>query len=295
MSSSQAKIRPEPVPYRLPELAPDAETQTPEPALPEEAHEDFQLLFVKQKGSDAVTTAHGRAERIEAEAEGLKEQAKKELDDAKAEAEGIRKQAYEEGYQQGVEEGKAAAAAQVTAALDNLMRTLKRLDSARAELLSDMEPELLAVVQAAFDRLCLSKEAIAPDLVRNLVKTAVTRLPESEEITVRVSPADLSLVSEYQPQLMEAMDGLGRVRVRVDESLHPGDCLVESSVAQVDATLATRRERVSKALENALRQGEPIPAAELSPAAGAPADPAPRAETDPAPEKAGDAPDMEEL
>ena len=274
MSSSPAKKRLEPAPYKLVEFESQepqkAEPQEPAKAEPAAGSEVFELLFAKGQGGDALSLAQNRAEQIEAAAKDLKDQAQQELEQAKTQAEEIRKQAYEEGYAQGVEEGKAAASAQVTAALDNLTRTLERLDTARASLLSDMEAELVAVVQATFDRLCLSKEAIAPDLVRNLVRTAVTRLPDSEEITVRVSPADLSLVQEFKPSIMRELEDLKRLRVQVDEKLHPGDCVVESSIAQVDATLATRRERVSRTLDEALRHGDPIPVEELGNGGAAP-------------------------
>ena len=50
------------------------------------------------------------------------------------------------------------------------------------------------------------------------------------------------------------MGQLKYLDLMADDSLHPGDCLVEGPQSQVDATLATRRQKIFKLLEETFHQ-----------------------------------------
>jgi flagellar assembly protein FliH len=192
-------------------------------------------------------------DRADREAEAM-------LAEAQTQAQTIREQArqegYEAGYQSGQEEGRAASQARVEAACDNLGRALKVLDLARAGILAVMENEMVALVQAACDRILLAPEAVDPALVKRVVREAVLKLGETERVTVSLHPDDLALVREFRPRLLEEMAGLTRLDTRSDPSLRPGDCRVDSADSHVDATLESRRRHIFQLLSETLSQGQ---------------------------------------
>lgn len=233
----------------------------------------FEPIFLGDRPEDPATRARRLVEEAETEARRLRDEARQELDKARSEAEAIRQQAYQEGYQKGQKDGAEAEKARITAALENLAATLEKLADFKSRMLGAMEEEILALVQAVVDRILLSPQAVAPELVRQAALSAMQRLGEAEKVEIRVHPSDLELLRQFKPELMAAIEGLERLELVADPELKPGDCVAQSTTTQVDATLATRRERVFQALEEALRQGPPLELDEAAlEGAAAPAD-----------------------
>ena len=256
--------RAEPEPFRMEELEQAAPPGPQEEPLEEK--DGFRLLVVGGRQEDP-------RERAEREAAQILQDAQARLEEAQAQVESIRNQAYQEGYQKGQEEGREAVRARMEAAAQDLARSLESLDQARARILAAMEGEIVALVQTVCERCFLTPRAVSPESVRQVVSQAVARLGEAERVEVRLSAADLEVVKEFKPQLEEMIEGLKRLVIVSDPELAPGDCLVSSATAMVDATLETRRRRILEALEETFRQGPPL---DLSPAlAEAPGDPEP--------------------
>lgn len=266
----------EPQDFQLEEMDPGKpRQQTPA----EEEEGGFRLLVYGGRKEDPRDRAQRQANAIMEKAD---EDSAALVEEAKGQAEGIRNQAYEEGYQQGHEEGLNAAKALVQAAADNLSRALTKLDKARAEVMSGLEGEIIGLVQAVCDQIFVTPDAVPAGVIKHVVREAVGRLLEYERVTVRLSQKDMSTIEEFRPELLKTFTELGRLNLMPDPELGPGECVVETPNARVDATLDTRRERVFKALVETLKGNEPL---DLS-AVSEPGDQAPpeKAQTEPAAE-----------
>lgn len=98
-----------------------------------------------------------------------------------------------------------------------------------------------------------------PELRLGLVRAAVRRLGEAQQVTVHLSPADRDAVAAALGQGTEAGEAAGggavgipvaRVELVSDMNLSPGDALVESDTAIVDGRLGTRLEELRRVLSN---------------------------------------------
>jgi flagellar assembly protein FliH len=263
-------------PYELEELAPGAARR--EATQDEEG--GFRLLVYGGRQEDPRDRARREAqalmEKAQSESSGL-------VEGAQGEAESIRREAYQKGYDEGHQEGMAAARAMMTAAADNLGRAAEALESARAGVLAGLEAELVGLVQAACDRVLGLPEAAPQRLVKEVVVQAIARLLDLEKVTVRVSPKDVATLEEHRPEVLKRFTDLGRLNLVADQELKPGDCRVETPTAEVDATLDTRRRRVCEALSEALQSGQPL---DLEPLAARPP-----GETEPDAEPAAETPE----
>jgi flagellar assembly protein FliH len=194
-------------------------------------------------------------EAAQKEARQIIKKAEAALAEAKSQAEQIRKDAYEQGYQQGTQEGMTACQARLEAGMDNLNRSLAALDQLKTGIMHGMEGEVLALILAVLDRIFLTEEAFPKHLIHQVVREAINQLTDAEKLTVRLSQTDISFVKEIQPELLQQSEELKHLKLLADPNLHPGDCLVESPVSKVDATLATRRKRVLNILEETFQKG----------------------------------------
>ena len=101
-----------------------------------------------------------------------------------------------------------------------------------------------------------------PELRLGLVRSAVRRLGEAQQVVVHLSPTDRDAVAaalgrgadgEGEPgEAAGAVAGipLARVELISDTNLSPGDALVESDTAIVDGRLGTRLEELRRVLLN---------------------------------------------
>ncbi len=249
----------------------------PEPEKPAGYHPDqFELLNLGKPQEDPREVAQRQAKRILADADEKVQQAQQGIAEAQSEAEAIRQKAYEEGYQQGLDEGKLASRARIEAAMSNIETAAASLDRAKHNVLGNLEREVIALVQAAVDGLFLVDNALPGKLIGGVVRRAIEQVVASGIVTVRCSSVDIGAINELQPQLLQRFGMLERVNVIADDELGPGDCMVEAADTVIDATLATRRGAIFAQLEQSLRNGPALDITEL-----AVTDPGPRAkETD---------------
>ena len=255
-AKGQPNPRLEPQSFSLEEMSPGEPRVQPQT---EEEEGGFRLLVYGGRQEDPRDRAQRQAKAIMEKAD---QDSAALVTEAQGQADGIRNQAYEEGYQQGHEEGLNAAKALVHAAADNLSRSLVKLDEARAEVLAGLEGEIIGLVQAVCDRIFATPDAVPAGVIKQVVREAVGRLLDYERVTVRLSQKDLSTIEDFRPELLKVFTELGRLNLLPDPELKPGECVVETPNAKVDATLDTRRERVFKALEETLRGNAPL---DLSP------------------------------
>jgi flagellar assembly protein FliH len=251
-AKGQANPKLEPESFHLEEMSPG---QRPVQKREEEEEGGFRLLVYGGRKEDPRDRAQRQAKAIMEKAD---QDSAALVEEAKGQADGIRNQAYEEGYKQGHEEGLNAAKALVHAAADNLGRALSKLDSARAEVMSGLEGEIIGLVQAVCDRIFATPDAVPAGVIKQVVRDAVGRLLEFERVTVRLSQKDLSIIEEFRPELLKTFTELGRLNLLPDPALKPGECVVETPNARVDATLNTRRRRVFKALVETLKGNAPL-------------------------------------
>jgi flagellar assembly protein FliH len=83
------------------------------------------------------------------------------------------------------------------------------------------------------------------DALFSLIKSAIRRVGESRKTTVRLSPADFARIKDAA----ETSFTLGRVELAADETLGPGDVMVDADDNTVDGRLSTRLEELARVLE----------------------------------------------
>lgn len=160
-----------------------------------------------------------------------------------------RREGYDEGYQVATSEMAAAEAAGRAA-------QLRRVADALAAAAADArEARHAAVAVAASEATELAYELAAAFLQRELtvgrpVIEAVTRalalVPEDEDLTVRVNPADPVSTEEIAALVPEA-----RINVVADPRVEAGGCVVQAGPCRIDTQLGAALERVRSVLADA--------------------------------------------
>ncbi len=85
---------------------------------------------------------------------------------------------------------------------------------------------------------------VDPSVVVDQVAGALALVLRPMDVSVRVSPADLAVISEALPQLLAEFDHLEHIHLAEDTQVSPGGCLVSYGQGQIDATIETQIRRV---------------------------------------------------
>ncbi len=173
-----------------------------------------------------------------------------------------RQSGYQDGYRDGLSalDGfKQSYAAQITAQLGRLVESHGvQLDGLQQQL-----AQAIAVCATSMARQVVRSElAVRPELVAAVAQEAVEALLLSaRHITVRVHPDDQPLVAQGASEVLDARGA----RLISDASIVRGGCRVDSDIASIDGTVATRWRRAAAALGSAAEwTGESDADADLS-------------------------------
>jgi flagellar assembly protein FliH len=161
------------------------------------------------------------------------------------EIDSMQQEAWKEGYSAGYEEGSARGrleAAELHQLLQSMHLALNNLDQEVAEEIQALALEVAR--QVVRDTL-----KAQPETVIAVIREALTQVPQTGA-TVRVNPLDAALVHQY---LGEQFNSTGH-RLREDDAVERGGCLVESEGGQIDAQITTRWRRVVENISRSAAQ-----------------------------------------
>lgn len=176
------------------------------------------------------------------QSEATKVEEAKELELLSCEAlENIREQARAEGYQQGLDEGRAAVKAQA----ETFFQLAQKLDLTAQQLESELAPQVLDLALDLAKHILRSELTLKPKHLIGLVQDMVKALPlPTHHPKLHVHPEDVELIHTY---LSGELEPLG-FKVQPDPRLNRGDCIIETNQSQLDATLKTRWQQLTKSL-----------------------------------------------
>ncbi|MDH4283772.1 MAG: flagellar assembly protein FliH [Gallionellaceae bacterium] len=158
-----------------------------------------------------------------------------------AQIEQIRAQAHEEGYQTGYAEGKqrVETEAQRLAQMINMLnQELLQLDQKIAQDLLDLSLEIAR-------QMLQQTLTVKPELLLEIVQNTINELPYfNQHAHLLLHPDDAELV---RAQLGEQLNHAGW-KIIENNQIERGGCRVETAHSQVDATLATRWQRITESI-----------------------------------------------
>jgi flagellar assembly protein FliH len=108
-----------------------------------------------------------------------------------------------------------------------------------------------AIVKFAFgvaERIVRKQITLDRAIVVEQIKEGIGRVLGVESVKIRVHPEDLPLVRQQKGSIQSSGDALRDIVVDVDETLEPGDCIIESDMGNIDARISTQLKQIENAL-----------------------------------------------
>lgn len=157
-----------------------------------------------------------------------------------AELHALQQQAYDEAFAKGREEGLAAGQQELQAAIERLQIIAAELAAPLDELDRDLEYSLSNLALILARRIVGKAVQDDGENLKSLVQQAVEMLGQDME-----SPVDIYLNPKDMNFLNETVGAEASWRLHSDPELQSGDLRVKRGLAEVDARLAQRLDRLA--------------------------------------------------
>lgn len=195
----------------------------------------------------------------------LKQQAQAECDkiisDAKTQAEVIKEDAKKSGHAEGLAQGRADGEKAIRAELAEKIKqtnakaekTLQDAKEQTASYFVKAEDDIVSVLMMAIEKILPQHFLDVPQTILPVVREAIKYVRDQKEIKVHVEPESYDLIlmarGEFQSMLT---DGTAVLEIISDETLKPGDCVIETPNGGVDARLLTQIELMKNSIQSVL-------------------------------------------
>ncbi|TQR07754.1 flagellar assembly protein FliH [Psychrobacillus soli] len=167
----------------------------------------------------------------------------------------FQQQAYDEGFAQGVEEGRQKALSDMQHSIQNANETMQIAHENAARYLQQQEQIILELGLRSAERIIGTKLEEDPKVFLSIVKRALKEAREMKEIKLYVSPTYFGLVSSNREELASLFPVDVPFMLFVDEDMDAEDCFIETShgriVVSIDEQLQELRQKLVNMLESA--------------------------------------------
>ncbi|MCM1496997.1 MAG: FliH/SctL family protein [Clostridium sp.] len=212
---------------------------------------------LKKIADEVVRSAKSEAESIVNQAHDEAEQMRAAAYD---EVEQIKQQAKEEGYQNGYDEGMAAAQEAIQAQTDEFEQRKQDLESDFA----DKEKALLQETESKMvDILCRLIPSVTgvvieqqKDVLLYMINCAMRDLDNSKQFVIKVSTEDYEAVVQQKDAIYGALNPSIQIEIFEDAKLAPMQCLIETDHGIVDVSLDVQLHNLLTSLKLMIKEEE---------------------------------------
>ena len=157
-----------------------------------------------------------------------------------------------DAFNRGRKEGAAAVESRLNATLQALTDALEEVNHLRESLARNSSRDMLRMVMAISEQVIRRSLEVQPEIILALIENALQASVQADSFRIHVSPQDLEMVKQQKPLFLASISGLKNIAFEADAAITPGGCRVESELGDVDATIETQLEEISKVLAGAI-------------------------------------------
>ncbi|MER2009134.1 MAG: flagellar assembly protein FliH [Psychrobacillus sp.] len=195
-----------------------------------------------------------KQKQLQLEVENTRQQIQQELNEWNNQKLSYQQSAYEEGFAQGVEEGRQKALADMQSSLKTANEAMQTAYENAAAYLQQQEQVILELSIRNAERIIGVKLEENHDLFLSIVQRGLKEAREMKEIKIYVSPYYFNLVSKNREELASIFPIDVPFMIFVDEEMNDTDCYIETNhgriVVSIDEQVKELRRKLVDILES---------------------------------------------
>jgi len=177
--------------------------------------------------------------KAEKEIQSLKDAAQQEISLMK-------KQAKEDGFKEGKQEGFNQYAEKSRELLESISQIVKE----KAKVLKEAEMGILQLSIKVAEQIIRSEISLNQAVCLNIVSEAINKITDRDQVIVKVNHSDLEVVKQNRDRLLALIDGVKNFSIIEDTQVDTGGCIIETNLGYIDARIKTRLSAIETAIMN---------------------------------------------
>ena len=156
--------------------------------------------------------------------------------------------ARQEGFQEGLRQGKEQSAAEVKNASLRLADAMQEMAAFKKKMRREAEAEVVKLSLAIARRILHREVNADPDSIRGIVHAALEKLGRREILRVRVHTGAVQAIQA----ILEQAGSSGSIEVVADPRMAPGGLIFETSLGELDASVDTQLNEIQRGFADRL-------------------------------------------
>ncbi|WP_185819663.1 flagellar assembly protein FliH [Salibacterium salarium] len=189
------------------------------------------------------------------ELEQTRKQISEEEEDSKQRIEQAFADAKENGYQEGLEEGKKEGRASYEEGLQEVQNIISSAKQEHYYYIEKAEPVILNLALAVANRIIYESLEDEDGTWLEIVKNAIKEVKDHEEVTIYVPVSRYEETKQQRQELENVLAYSQELVIFPDNMLEESDCVIETPYGKVDASLDSQLNELKEQLEERLKEG----------------------------------------
>ena len=162
---------------------------------------------------------------------------------AQEEAENIKRSAFEEGYQKGIEKSAVD--------IEQFKKEFVKFMNAKKDVFEYIAPDILEISVDIAKKIIKKEVDADPQVLINTIVDVLKNVSKNEpKVTIRVKPQAVTFIKDVIPNISYEYGIDAKINVLADPSIEDGGCIFQTNNGIVDASIDTQLEIIKKTLES---------------------------------------------
>ncbi|HLA26736.1 MAG TPA: FliH/SctL family protein [Syntrophales bacterium] len=167
-----------------------------------------------------------------------------ELNEEKKATEEVRKEAYKQGFSEGLQFRKN----ETLQAMKALTGLINEVGALKKKFYEEAEGQMLELIFSIVEKVIHREVATNKDVVLSVLKEAVKNVVDRDGMKIRMNPRDFSFMTEIKADFIREMNGAKDVVFEEDAAIMQGGAVLETLSGEVDARLEQQLKEIKTAL-----------------------------------------------
>lgn len=212
---------------------------------------------------DAEAFAHEQIQNAMQECAVMREQVQSEIagwwEERRAQDEDFVKQAEENGfnagYQQGLIQAEAALRQEYDEMLSEARAILEQSYALKQQVIQESEPFLIELSTSISEKIIGRQLTLSPEWTVDLIQKVLSRRKETGTITLCVAPHQFAYIQDAREELLTSIDSQAELQIIPDSSVFDHGCVIRSNFGSIDARIDTQLKEIKAALQEIAIRG----------------------------------------
>ncbi len=181
------------------------------------------------------------------------------VNDARAQAEYLRRQAYQEGHEEGRQAGIREAYDEQKRILDeevaelqaNISEVLQSVSVEKEKLLEQYVDDLKKISLAIAEKIVQTSLQSSSDIIKRMILAATDKITKKQWAKIYITKCNTGVSMEVDAEFLEALSRLSdNVKIVTMDNGEEGTCIIELPDEIIDASVGTQLENIKDILNN---------------------------------------------